>query len=94
MTRGDAHWDAAPVKNKFRKSVTVTTTAATTATAAATSTAATVFTAGTTITAGTFFLRTSNVDRQRAIAKVGAVHGFNRLLGFFRRGHGHEGKTA
>src|SRR5450631_1034138 len=91
-TRGDARWERRPGQCKFRKSVTVTTATTATATAAATAAAAAVtaatavFTAGRTIATGTFFLRTGDVDRQGAFAEAGAVHGFNRLLGFFGGG--------
>jgi hypothetical protein len=100
MTRGDAFLERRPGQCKICRLVTVTTTAATATTATGTAAAAvfttwaTITAAATTAAAGTFFLRAGNVDRQGAVAKIGAVQGFDCLLGFFRGGHGHEGKTA
>src|SRR5712671_3573747 len=96
MTQGDAHWERRPGQCKFRILVTVTTTAATAATTTRATAAAAVFPTRPAITAaaaGTIFFRTGDVDRQGAITEVCAVHGFNRLLGFFRGGHGHERET-
>jgi len=97
MPQGDAHWERRPVLNWSKKSITVTTATTTAAGSAATVTAATtaaVFTTGTAITAGALFFRTRDVDREGTVAEAGAVHGFNRLLGFFGGGHGDEGKSA
>src|SRR5690349_12562076 len=66
------------------------------ATAAATAAAAAVFAPATAAAAAasTFLTRAGDVDGQGPTIQLGAVHGRDGLLGFFRRAHGNESETA